>query len=401
MAERAKSYRFGEGETTEGQVVQFTASSDEFDLARDALQHFRDIRLPSSAVVNVEHGGYGRYSRYEIEQVDYAGGQNEAGGGYYEILNIKNAPEGRHPVVSHGYMSSGEWFSQFFAEWESVEDAKAHWDTASHGRIVTMRTFDEAEDKKVKGLIRVVNTGYLSPWFYATGDASLVGDYVFPEHLAKDPTFTFGREFLVPEQSEHSGAIIHRLKTCMGCVVRDEPEVRDYYGRYKESDTVKKYRAVQWHDGSISEVYPSTSTDMLPVPLAEDDAWVTEAQRKFNQMLGGGVLNFEVQFADGGKFTGRYVPAPEKPKPSPEGDYYMSVTLDNGEVLEGWVKDFVPTDDNPNVVAYVERRYREQDKKIVKIEAIEKKTKKGGKKWTGVYHSSLAVPASGAHNLDG
>lgn len=159
MAEKVTSYRYGEGQTREGQVVQFTALSDEFELARDSLRHFRDITLPSSALVNVRHGSLGRYSRYELEQVDYGGGQNEAGGGYYEILNIKNPPEGRHPVVSHGYMSSGEWFSQFFAEWESVEDAKAHWDGAGSGRIITMRTFKEGENNEVKGLIRVVNTG--------------------------------------------------------------------------------------------------------------------------------------------------------------------------------------------------------------------------------------------------
>ena len=76
MSDRITSYRYGEGATREGQVVQFTAPSDEFELARNALQHFRDIRLPSSTQVNVEHGSYGRYSRYELEQVDYGGGRD-------------------------------------------------------------------------------------------------------------------------------------------------------------------------------------------------------------------------------------------------------------------------------------------------------------------------------------
>lgn len=388
MAERITSYRFGEGETREGQVVHFTAPIDEFELARDALQHFRDIRLPSSSLVYVEHGGYGRYSRYELEQIDYGGGP----GGYYEILNIKNAPEGRHPVVSHGYMSSGEWFSQFFAEWDSVEDAKAHWDKAGRGRIITMRTFEEAEDKKVKGLVRVVNTGYLSPWFYATGDASLVGDYVFPEHLAQDPTFTFGRQFLVPEQSDKSDATLHKLKTCMGCVVEERKDRSGYgYYRSEEREGVKKYRAVQWHDGSVTEVFPSTSPDKLPIPLAEEDTWVSDAQRKFNEMLAGRVMGFEVEFANGGKFVGKYVPPGEAPKPTAAGDYYVTVTLDNGEAIEGWVNGFTPTEDEPNIASHVEKRLAKGGKTAVRIETTTKRTEKGGKKWSGVYHSSLAV----------
>lgn len=392
MAEGITSYRYGEGETREGQVVQFTAPSDEFELAKDALQHFRDIRLPSSALVNVEHGGYGRYSRYEIEQIDYGGGQKETAGGYYEILNIKNAPEGRHPVVSHGYMSSGEWFSQFFAEWESVEDAKAHWEKVGRGRIITMRTFEEAEDKKVKGLIRVVDTGYLSPWFYATGDAALVGDYVFPEHLAQDPTFTFGRQFLVPEKSDKSDATLHRLKTCMGCIVRDEPKRTDHWGGYREQpETVRKFRAVQWHDGSVTEVYPSTPIDMLPVPLAANDTWVTDAQRRFSEMLAGKNMEFEIEFANGGKFVGKYIPPAKKPKPTAAGDYYITATLDNGEAIEGWVNGFVPTEDEPNIASHVEQRLAKGGKTAVRIETIRKRTEKGGKKWAGVYHSSLSV----------
>jgi hypothetical protein len=401
VAERVRSYRYGEGETREGQVVQFTAPSDEFELARGALQHFRDIRLPSSAVVNVEHGGYGRYSRYEIEQVDYGGGQNEAGGGYYEILNIKNAPEGRHPIVSRGYMSSGEWLSQFFAEWESVEAAKAHWEKSGRGSIITLRTFQEQENEKIKGLIRVVNTGYLSPWFYATGDASLVGDYVFPERLVQDPTFTFGRQFLVPEQSKNSEVILHKLKTCMGCAIEERRDRSGYrYYRSEEPEGVKKYRVVQWHDGSVTEVYPSTPAEKLPVPLAEDDTWVTEAQRRFSEMLSGMNLGFEIKFANGGKFVGKYVPPAEAPKPTAAGDYYATVTLDNGEAIEGWVNGFTPTEEEPNIASHVEKRLAKNGKNAVRIETTSKRTKKGGKKWAGVYHGSLSATPHEALGLD-
>lgn len=400
MAERVTSYRYGEGATLEGQVVQFTAPSDEFELAKDALQHFRDIRIPSSALVNVEHGGYGRYSRYEIEQIDYGGGNNEVGGGYYEILSIKNAPEGRQPIVSHGFMSSGEWFSQFFAEWESVEAAKAHWDKVGRGRILTLREFKDSQASAVDGLLRVVNTGYLSPWFYATGDAYLVGDYVFPEHLAQDPTFTFGRQFLVPEKSDKSGEMLHKLKTCMGCVVEEHRDRPTYYARGDERQLVKKYRAVQWHDGTVTEVYPYTPDSQVPVPLAEGDTWVSDAQRKFVEMLAGKTLGFEIEFANGGKFVGKYVQPPEAPKPTAAGDYCASVTLDNGEAIEGWVHGFSPTDDEPTIVSHIEKRLARNGKTAVRIEITSQRTKKGGKKWAGVYHSSLNVPVPEATELE-
>lgn len=394
MAELEGSYRFGEGITNAGQVIQFTAMSNEFKQAQDALRRFRDITIPASALVDVKHGAYGRYSRYDLEQVAYGGGQNEAGGGYYEILNIRNAPEGRHPFVSHGYMHFGGRFSAFFAEWESIEDAAAHWDKTGQSRIVTPRTFEEPGESETKGLIRLVDTGYLSPWFYATGNASLVGDYVFPEDLAQDPTFSFGRRFLVPKQSRKSGAVLHELKTCMGCVVRDEPRKQNRWGGHDEQpDTIRKFRAIQWHDGSITEVYPTTPIDMLPVPLAGNDTWVVDAQRKFDEMLAGGNTNFTIEFADGGKFVGSYVPPAEKPKASAAGNYYVIVTFDDGKAKEGWVDGFTPTEDEPNIASHVERKFAGMGREVVRVETTHNKVEAGSKKWPGVYHSSLGAAA--------
>ena len=395
-AERTTGYRGGEVRTKEGQLLRFTAPTDDFELAREAiLNHVRTITIPSSAVVNVEHGGYGRYSRYALEQVDYGGGQNEAGGGYYEILKIGDAPDDRHPIVSHGYMASGEWFSQFFAEWETVEAAKAHWDIIGRSRIITADTIKHKYATKgsiteVPGLIRVVDTGYLTPWFYATGDTALVGDYAFPEHLSHDPTFTFGRQFLVPETSKQRyDEIIYTLKTCMGCVIEERKEHRRRNG-YDELEGVKKYRAVQWHDGSITEIYPSTPSEKLPIPIAEGDTWVVDAQRKFNRLLAGGSQGFEVNFANGGKFVGKYVPAPEAPRQSPAGDYNLVVILNDGTAREGWINGFVPTVAAPNITKYVEDMFVADGKVVIRIEIVGKKrTGQAAKKWSGVYHSSL------------
>lgn len=388
MAEKVTSYRYGEGSTLEGQVVQFTAPVDGFELARDSLLLFRDLRLPVSAKVNVEHGGYGRYSRYNIEQLEYAGGQNEAGGGYYELLNIRDAPDGRHPIVTHGLMSSGEWMSQFFAEWESVEAAMAHWKSEGHRRILTSRDFEE-NDEMPAGLLRTVETGYLSPWFYATGDAELVGDYVFPERLANDPTFTFGRQFLVPERTKKGSSIQKVLKTCMGCAIEQFSvnERHAYYGFHSSADK-KSYRVVQWHDGTTTSLKPDVTAEMMPVPLAETDTWVVDAQRQFSELLAGGRTNIEVNFADGGKFVGKYIPPGDGVKPNPEGDYSVKVTFADGEAAAGWVNDFVPTPEHPTVTSFIEDRYQRNGRSVVQIEVVDKKPKAGGKKWQGVFHST-------------
>lgn len=400
MSGNFDSYKYGEGTTSQGQVVQFTAPSDEFQLASDALGRFRTITIPSSRT-NVEHGGYGRYSRYNLEQVDYGGGQNEAGGGYYEILNILDAPDGRCPVVSHGYYASGEHVSGFFAEWESVEAAKDHWDKTGRSRIVTLKSFEDVEDKVVPGLIRTVDTGYLSPWFYATGNASLVEDYAFPEHLAQDPTYTFGRQFLVPKESEKSGQILRSLKTCMGCAV-EERSVRKRHDRFsegREGQSTKSHRVVQWHDGTVTELSPSTPSDLIPTALTEEDAWVTDAQRRFVEMLSGQTLGFEVSFADGGKFVGKYVPPPESPKPMAAGNYYVTASLDDGTAIEGWV-DFTPTTECPTLALYVKDKLNKEGKSAVTINVGKESKKPGGIKWQGVYHKSLPDSTLGSPESD-
>lgn len=380
------SYKFGEGHTGQGQVVHFTAHPDNFEVARESLEHFRTINIPSAHQVNVEHGGYGRYSRYEIDQIDYGGSRY----GYYEILDIKDAPDDRVPVVSHGFMGSGMWEGEFFAEWEDVDSAKRHWDKFGRGTLPVLKDF-QSKDKEIEGLLRVVDVGYLTPWFYATGDIELVGDFAFPEHLNQDPVYRFGRNFLVPEPTKYgrSEDVIHTIKTCMGTVVRDVPE-RQYglWGRSEIPESVRKYRAVQWHDGSVTEVYPSTRELEIPVPLADEDTWVVEAQQEFSRMLGGGALSFTVEFANGGKFVGKYVAPPDTVKPNPTGDYLMAVTLDNGEVVEGWVNNFSPTEETPTIVSYVEHRMLANGKNPIKIDKIKGRTKKVGKKWPGVFHAS-------------
>lgn len=390
--------KLGEVQTDGGQTVRFDVPYDldidrderdaQFEKIKEVLGTLANISLPSSHEVNVKHGGYGRHSRYDLDQLEYQGGGNA----YYEVLHVKDAPNGRHPFVSNGHHSFGEQFSNFFAEWETTDAAIAHAKSTG-GYVVSHSMLKEKEGSpKIPGLIRAVDTGYLSPWFYATGDAEILGDFVFPEHLAQDPIFTVGKQFLVPETSEKTGDPIMVLKTCMGCVVRDVPQQSDRFGRRSVHGAagVDKYRAVQWHDGSVTQVYPNTSQNMIPVPLADEDTWVVDAQRKFNQLLSGGNQGFEVKFADGGKFVGRYIPPKDSPKPDAQGRYMMVVTMKDGSVREGWT-DFTPTDEHPTVISYVQDRMSGE---ALRIEAKDKQIDGNGKKWQGVYHaSSQSLPS--------
>lgn len=382
---RVTSYRFGEERTIEGQLVQFTAPSESIELARSAINtFFREITIPSSHRVNVEHGGYGRYSRYEIEQLEYRGGNNEVGGGYYEVLDIKNAPDDRIGVVSFGYMFTGKETKQFFAEWESVEDAKAHAEI-DRWKIFTSEAFIDTEEP-IPGLIRAVDTGYLTPWFYATGDSDLIGDFVFPEHLNNDPVFTFGRKFLVKE-SNPDGFTTEEIKTCMGCHIR---EVDRYQPPYTDADPnepkSKPHRIIQWHDGTTTELATNASEHEVPIPLPDENTWVIEAQDQFNELLSGNRTQFEVQFADGSKFIGRHVPAPEKPRDDPAGDYLASVVFDDDKKAHGWVNDFIPTTECPTIAQFIENKF--PDRKVLKIEIEKRKIGKNVKKWSGVFHGS-------------
>lgn len=105
---------------------------------------------------------------------------------------------------------------------------------------------------------------------------------------------------------------------------------------------------------------------------------LTEAQRNFAELLAGNATGFEVNFANGGKFVGKYVPPEDAPKPTPAGEYNVSVSLNNGETREGWVT-FSPTDEYPILSGYIEAKVVKGSSDIVAINTLEKKTGKGTK----------------------
>lgn len=366
--DRFSSYRYGEGRTGIGQMVEFTCPPDITEQVSEFLRtNVRTIDIPTTGRVNVAHGGYGQYTRYDVVQHDYAGGgPNEGGGwGYIEALEIKNPSDGRWGIVINECTSHK---GGVFTEWETLENARAAFKKfwSSH------RT--EEEFPKLPGFKRRIACGGLTPWFYAIGDEQLIGDCAFPEGLQDDAVYRFGRQFVV---FDYEG--VPAVKTCMGA--RFVRRKRDYHP-YDE----QQYRLVYWDDGSVWD--ESNGHDGSPRPAEEGEMWIAEAVQQFRQLLAGKSAEFTINFTDGNKFVGKLVRANRR-VPCVEGNYFLVVRLkDKKKPLEGWVNDFKPTKDAPDIVQYVTKRYAQSGQEVEHVEVKKCKTEKGGKKWSGVFFHS-------------
>ncbi len=356
----------GEGHTGDGRHVRFMVDREAGgrEAGIEALKLLEELRFPEQHEVNMEHGGYGRYSRYEVAQHEYAGGDNEVGGGYYEILEVADPPADRHPIVSYGYMYTGQRAESFFVEWESVEAARRDMGTEASTKLHTKKHF---QDALPEGAIRLVECGYLQPWFYAVGNQKLVGDYTLPDHLAEDPVYRFGREFVVPEDQtflKRDGQT-NTMKVCMG-VARLETKRPEYpYGTSESEADVT--RIVQWHDGSTTVINDTAQVEAIPRAAQPGELWVADAQREFDRMLNADVSRFEIKFADGGKFIGRYVEAPTGPKETPAGMYSVEVTFSDGrKPAGGWI-DFEPSEEHPSLGSYIHEELSRQGKPVEKV----------------------------------
>jgi hypothetical protein len=323
----------------------------------------RTIDIPTTGRVNVAPGGYGQYTRYDVVQHDYAGGGPGGGGGcgYIEVLEIKNSPDGRWGIVINERTSHK---GGVFTEWETLENARAAFKEFRSGYST------EEEFPKLAGFKRRVACGELTPWFYAIGDEQLIGDYAFPEGLQDDAVYRFGRQFVV---LDYDG--VPAVKTCMG--TRFIKWKRDYHP-YNE----QQYRLVYWDDGSV---WDESKGGGSPRPVEEGEMWIAEAVQRFRQLLAGKSTEFTINFTDGNKFVGKLVRANRR-VPCAEGNYFLVVRFKGKkEPLEGWVNDFKPTKDAPDIVQYITQRYVKRGQEVEHIEVKEHKTKKGGKKWSGVF----------------
>lgn len=210
----------------------------------------------------VGHGGYGHLSRFDIEQIKYIGGGNGGCGGFTEILEIKNPPDGRWGIIIHEYDT--ETGSKFY-EFTSIKTALVAWNS------------NFSSIAKALGCMRSVVCNRLSPWFYAVANQALWKDYAFPNWLCDDPVYRPGRKFVVSDPILH----IREVKTCLGMSE----------ARYQE----ERSRRVWWDDGTISNEYELKDIR----PLNRQDLWQEEARRMFNEVLNGKRDTVQIQLVSG------------------------------------------------------------------------------------------------------
>lgn len=360
------SYQCCEGRTAIGQHVEFTCAPDGGKEIREFLKtKIRTIDIPATGRVQVGHGFYGRDTRYKIVQHKYAGGGSPGGGGYIEVLEIKNPPDGRWGIVINEHNSR---FGTVFTEWETFKQALKVFEECWCVR-------DTAEKMpKLFGFKRRVICGALTPWFYAIGDEQLIGDYTFPEGLQDDPVYRFGKKFVV--ENDEGVSVI---KTCMGTRFV-QYEDSDYHSGLK---TEHHFRIVYWNDGSVWD--ESRDRSNPPRLAKENEFWIDEAVQKFHQFLSGKSTEFSINFTDGNKFVGKLV-KPGHRKPCAEGDYYIVAhTKGSNKPQEGWVNNFKPTPELPDIIQFVAAGLKGRGKVAERIEVKKCRVKKDGKKWAGAF----------------
>lgn len=367
------TYSLGECRTAIGQVIEFTCRPDEVSQIREFIE--KSIRTISTPVTGnfVKHGSYRTYTRYKIIQHKYAGGGpgDEGGWGYIEVLEMSEAPDGRCGIVINECTSLS---GSIFTEWETLEHAitafEKSWNARNRSEVL----------QESEGFKRRVICGELTPWFYAIGDEKLIGDYAFPEGLQDDPTYRFGRKFVVYDQGG-----IPSVKTCMGTRLHEHKQ-NDY------PNNKYQYRIVYWDDGSMwdeSGRHSWWSIDYdKPRPIEEGEIWITEAIKQFKQLLAGKSTDLTINFTDGDKFVGKLI-RHRKQSICYEGDYNLVVHVKGKkQPLKGWVRDFTPSHESPDIVKFVTNKYAEKGLVIERIEIVESKVKRGGKKWAGVFFKS-------------
>jgi hypothetical protein len=348
-----------EGHTALGQVIEFSTHPDDVQKIKEMLAIVRTIDVPVTGRVNVQHGGCGMYTRYQITQHEYSGG----GPGYIEVLEINDPPDGRCGVVLHCY--SAYEGSDFF-EFDSMKNAKLAWKVCWGSR-------DKYEKiKEQKGFLRDVCCGGWTPWFYAVGDQLIEGDVVFMDIDREDAEFRFGQKYVVWDEEG-----LPAVKKCMGTHRSNKDS------ECKACNHIGGLLVVFWHDGTW---WRSDKSWKNPKPrlIEENELWIWEAVNNFKELLSGKSREFSIAFLDGSKFIGKWSPENKKARHA-EGRYYGKITLKGGEVKEGEF-DFKPTAEAPTVEDMLRKQAIENDLEVEKIEVV-KFIKPSGKrkKWLGIY----------------
>lgn len=363
-------YITGETRTAKGQLVRFTCRPDDRATVADFLAtSVQEIEIPTTRRVDAPER-YVSYTRYDIQRHKYAGWDHEdSRGGCIEVLEVRDAPNERNGFIVYDSRSPE---GGVFTEWASIpaalEGLKNFW---KHELRSSQTVWQDL------GCQRFVPCGALTPWFYAVGNQELIGDYAFPEGLQDDPAYVFGRKFVVC-LSEGDAP---RVKTCLG--------TRFLSGDYGDSPHYRKpwhERVVYWNDGSTStfDSQHGPSDGAWARPLADGEMWVTEALAQFQVLLSGKTDQFSINFTDGTQFVGRFIPAKASVVLTKAGEYYARLKIEGEDDQKGKF-DFSPTEEFPNVVAFLLSKMATKfpGKKITILE-IRPNTLKG-KKWAGVF----------------
>ncbi len=350
--------------TADGCLVSLCCPEEAVDEIKNALAKTNSLDVPITHQVNVAHGGYGRYSRFNITQHKYAGGGHPGCGTYIEILEIQNPPDGRCGIVLHQDIRDYHHYGSTFWEFESIDDVLAIWD-----QVWYVSADSDSKISKSKGFKRKVSCGGLSPWFYAIGDQALFGDYAYPNHIGDDPIYRPLQKFVVCDEEDFPV-----IKTCMGCcqVTREMP---NYGSGCGGSPKKKEYRVVYWDDGTV---YDEQRHSKKPRPLTEKDIFAQEAVNQLKSCLAGRKREFVIHLSDGNRFTCKLQPM-HKGKHLSSGTYFARAIMKGGESKAGCF-EFTPTSEFPTVEHFL------QHKGVKEIQALKFQQGTGGKKkWVGVF----------------
>ena len=339
-------------------MLQVTCKSEDVENVKKLMGMVNYVDIPTGHKTNVSHGGYGRYSRYDIEQLHYAGGH----GGYNEVLHIKDVPDGRCGFVFHSYRSARMGSS--FVEMDSIESLNKLWELHWTHPINMMEKLGEQP-----GFVRFVDCGPMTPWFYAVGDQCISGDFVIPRIFDEHPIYRVGRKFVVDSFSRPK-----QVRTCVGAI---ENVRKDGYGG-KELTRLRVF----FDDGT--EV--SYAESMRPVEA--DEEWIDDAIQQFREALYEGRHTVEVPFVDGYAFKGR-ITSPKKPKSKSE-IYHVKVRArkkDGSEkIVEAERIVFVSTGDTPTILDKLKQDCSDAEAELLEVlecHRLEGKEGRGG--WRGVF----------------
>ena len=271
-AEGATAWRGFEARTHDGELMKFWAPANltpqQRGWVRAAIGLTKGYTLPGTHRVNVQHGCYGRYSRYDIEQTKYAGGR----AGYIEAIHVRDAVDGRCAHIVYRFNTYG---GSVFWEFNDQTSADKAW-RKCWGKA---RGIDEAM-REQPGFIREVFCDVMTPWFYAVGNQELVGDWAFPEYQQAHPYFVPGKLYVVKDESGEE-----RVKRCIGSRVTDRQPVHDLR---IPADAVTVY----WDDGThfsseLGDQWWARAPDQAPLPraLAEAEDDVSRSIGAFRELL--------------------------------------------------------------------------------------------------------------------